>query len=167
MIEVTEREQVESKARGLAEPLLRPDGIELLDVEFLREREGWVLRLVIDKEGGVRLDDCAAVSRLMGPVFDVEDLVDRAYRLEVSSPGVNRPLKKPEHFLQVEGKRVKVKTFGAIGEPPRRRFTGTLKGLMDNSIFVEVEGAGEFRIPLAQIAKANLEFEFNSDKEPL
>ena len=160
MLEHSEKERVEATARTLAEPLLSANGLELLDVEFVHEREGWVLRLTIDKKGGVGLEDCTNVSRSVGPLFDVEDLVDRPYHLEVSSPGLDRPLKKPEHFRQVEGKKVRVKTFSPIGEPPRRNFSGTLKGLMGDAIAVEVEGAGEFRIPLTQIAKANLEFEF-------
>lgn len=152
---------VEEKARQLAEPLCAAEGLELVDVEFLREPGGWILRLFIDKPGGkIGVEECSLISRAMDPVLDVEDFIPHEYSLEVSSPGLNRPLKKPEHFEKAVGQKVKVKTFGPIGEPPRKNFSGVLKGIEGQEVTVEVEGAGAFRIPLRDIAKANLEFEF-------
>ncbi len=153
---------VEEKARGLAEPLVVAEGLELVDVEFLREQAGWILRVFIDKPGGgVGLEECSLVSRSLDAALDVEDFIPHEYSLEVSSPGLNRPLKKPEHFARAVGKKVKVKTFGPIGEPPgRKNFSGTLTDAKPEQITVEVEGAGAFTIPLREIAKANLEFEF-------
>jgi ribosome maturation factor RimP len=155
------KQTVEARAQELLESIVAGEGLELLEVEFVREREGWVLRLFIDKPGGrVGLDECSQVSRAVDTVLDVEDIIPHEYNLEVSSPGVNRPLKKPAHFERVRGQKVKVKTFGPIGEPPRKNFTGTLTEVVADAIAVDVEGAGSFRIPFKDIAKANLEFEF-------
>jgi len=155
------KQTVEARAQELLEPLVAGEGLELLEVEFVREREGWVLRLFIDKPGGrVGLDECSQVSRAVDTVLDVEDIVPHEYNLEVSSPGVNRPLKKPMHYERVKGQKIKVKTFGPIGEPPRKNFTGTLTEVAADAISVDVEGAGNFRISFKDIAKANLEFEF-------
>lgn len=155
------KQTVEARAQELLEPIVAGEGLELLEVEFIREREGWILRLFIDKPGGrVGLDECSQVSRAVDTVLDVEDIVPHEYSLEVSSPGVNRPLRKPVHFERVKGQTVKVKTFGPIGEPPRKNFTGTLTEVAADAIAVDVEGAGSFRISFKDIAKANLEFEF-------
>lgn len=161
MTESNFKQTVEEKAMSLLEPIVAAEGLELIDLEFLREREGWVLRLFIDKPGGrVGLDECSQVSRAVDPVLDVEDIVPNEYNLEVSSPGVNRPLKKPAHYERVKGQKVKVKTYGPIGDPPRKNFAGTLTEVTGEGIAVDVEGAGAFRIPFKDIAKANLEFEF-------
>lgn len=155
------KQTVEARAQEVLEPIVAGEGLELLEVEFVREREGWILRLFIDKPGGrVGLDECSQVSRAVDTVLDVEDIVPHEYNLEVSSPGVNRPLKKPVHYERVKGQKVKVKTFGPIGEPPRKNFTGTLTEVAADAISVDVEGAGSFRISFKDIAKANLEFEF-------
>jgi ribosome maturation factor RimP len=155
------KQTVEARAQELLEPIVAGEGLELLEVEFVREREGWVLRLFIDKPGGrVGLDECSQVSRAVDTVLDVEDIVPHEYNLEVSSPGLNRPLKKPSHYERVKGQKIKVKTFGPIGEPPRKNFTGTLTEVAADAIAVDVEGAGNFRISFKDIAKANLEFEF-------
>lgn len=161
MSEKNLKQTVEERAMSLLEPIVAGEGLELVDLEFLREREGWVLRLFIDKPGGrVGLDECTQVSRAVDPALDVEDLVPHEYSLEVSSPGVNRPLKKPAHFERVKGQKVKVKTFGPVGDPPRKNFTGTLTEVAGDGISVDVEGAGTFHILFKDIAKANLEFEF-------
>lgn len=155
------KQTVEEKAAALLDPIVANEGLELLDVEYVREREGWVLRLFIDKPGGrVGLDECSQVSRAVDPVLDVEDFIPQEYNLEVSSPGVNRPLKKPAHFERVKGQKVKVKTFGPLGDPPRKNFSGTLTGVAADAISVDVEGGGAFIIPFKDIAKAHLEFEF-------
>ena len=156
MAESTHRQDVVSRAEALVDPLVRSEGFELVELEYVREPQGWVLRLFIDrpgrdpmsKEGGIGLDECASVSHA----------VETA--LEVSSPGINRPLRQPEHFAKVVGKRVKVKTFGPVGTPPRKSFTGTLLQSSASDITVQVEGGGAFQIPFRDIAKANLDFEF-------
>ena len=167
MAESTHRQDVVSRAEALVEPLVRAEGFELVELEYVRDPAGWVLRLFIDRpghdpmsrEGGVGLDECAAVSHALDTTLDVEDVVPHAYSLEVSSPGINRALRRPEHFRRVLGKRVKVKTFGPVGQPPRKSFTGTLLESSGSEITVQVEGGGAFHIPLQDIAKANLDVE--------
>jgi ribosome maturation factor RimP len=168
MSESTHKKDVLSAAEAALGPLVHAEGYELVDLEYVRELSGWVLRLFIDrpgrdaasKEGAVGLEDCARVSHAVETTLDVEDLVPHAYSLEVSSPGLNRPLRRPEHFARVVGKRVKVKTYGPVGQPPRKSFTGTLADISASDITVEVEGGGAFHIPFRDIAKANLEFQF-------
>ncbi len=160
MAEPSHKQTVEARAAKLAEPVIAGLGLELVDVEFLHERDSWILRLFIDKPGGVGLEDCETVSRSVETVFDVEDVIRHAYHLEVSSPGLDRPLKKPEHFHRAEGRKIRVKTFGPLGDPPRRNFRGVLTEVADDGVTVDVEGAGAFRISFRDIAKANLEFEF-------
>ena len=155
---------IEERVRSVAEPILAGEGLELLDVEFVRE-QGFILRLFIDNPAAgnkVGLDDCERASRAVETALDVEDVVAHEYSLEVSSPGLNRPLKKPQHYERVVGKQVRVKTFGPLAgtEPPRKNFVGVLKAVEPEAVRVEVEGAGEFTIPFREIAKANLEFEF-------
>ncbi|MCI0670747.1 MAG: ribosome maturation factor RimP [Myxococcaceae bacterium] len=166
MAEPTFKQTVEEKTRALAEPLVAAEGLELLDVEFVREPQGWVLRLFIDKQGGssrenpVGLEECSTASRAVETAIDVEDFIPHEYSLEVSSPGVNRPLKKPAHYQRVLGHRVKVRTFGPVGTPPRKHFTGSLVAAGEEAVVLDVEGAGRFEIPLKDVAKANLEYEF-------
>jgi ribosome maturation factor RimP len=119
------------------------------------------LRLFIDNpKGAVGVEECALASHAVDKALDVEDAIPTEYSLEVSSPGLDRPLKKPAHFERVMGKKVKVKTFGPLFEPPRKNFVGTLKDVTEAAVTVEVEGAGAFVIPYKDIARANLEFEF-------
>lgn len=156
-----QNQTIEERARKVCEPLIAAEGLELLDLEFVREHNEWILRLFIDNpNGGVGVDECQKASSAVDTALDVEDFITQAYSLEVSSPGVNRPLKKPEHFKRVIGQKVRIKTFGPLGEPPRKNFLGALKEASAETVAVEVEGAGVFTIPLKDIAKANLEFEF-------
>jgi ribosome maturation factor RimP len=160
------QESVAERARKLLEPVLARDGYELIDVEWLREGGGFTLRLYIDREGGVGIDDCQAVSRTVEPILDVEDFIEQAYSLEVSSPGVDRPLRRPGDFERFAGQRVKVKAFGPLesfpGLPPRKQWSGTLRGIRDGQVEVEVDGHLH-RVPLERIAKANLEYDFEAD----
>jgi ribosome maturation factor RimP len=168
MAEILQKASVAERAARVAEPLVQAEGLELVDVEHVREPGGWVLRLYIDRpgrdplsrEGGVGLEDCARVSHAVETALDVEDVVDHAYSLEVSSPGVNRPLRKPVHFQRVLGKRIKVKTYGPLGVPGRKSFTGTLENVADDGVTVQVEGGPPFTIPFRDIAKAHLDFDF-------
>lgn len=158
MAESNSRASIEERARGLCEPLIAAEGLELIDLEYVREQSGWVLRLFIDNPGGgVGVEECAKASRAVDKALDVEDLVPHGYSLEVSSPGLNRPLKKAEHFEKAVGKRVRLKTYAPKFEPPRKNFVGTLSAASREAVVVEVEGAGSFTVPLQDIAKANLE----------
>lgn len=158
MAESNLRASVEDRARALCEPLIAAEGLELIELEYLRESGGWVLRLFIDKPGGtVGVDECALASHAVDKALDVEDIVPNEYSLEVSSPGLNRPLKKLAHFERVLGQKVRVKTYAPLFEPPRKNFVGTLRAASAEVVEVEVEGAGRFTIPFKDIARATLD----------
>jgi len=130
--------------------------MEVVDVEYRREARGWVLRLILDKEGGVTLDDCTRVSQEMGRSLDVEDVIQTPYTLEVSSPGLTRPLKTEKDFMKYRNRLIKVKTVDPIQN--RRQFRGKLLGGSENGIEIEVDG-GILQIPLSNVAKATLEID--------
>jgi ribosome maturation factor RimP len=156
----TTRLTIEARARALCEPLIAAEGLELLDLEYVREQGGWILRLFIDQPGAaVGVEACSVASHAVDRALDIEDFIPTEYALEVSSPGLDRPLKKPVHFQQVKGQTVRVKTFGPLFEPPRKNFVGTLVEVSSDGVVVEVEGAGQFTLAFKDIAKANLEFE--------
>lgn len=138
-------------------PVLQDLGLELVDIEYRREGQGWVLRIFIDREeGGVSLDDCSRVSHLTGDLIEVDDLISNSYRLEVSSPGLDRPLKKEQDFLKYKNRRIRLNTFAPIEK--RRNFKGTILDFREGVLHLEAQG-GPFKIPLDNIAKANLEIE--------
>jgi ribosome maturation factor RimP len=155
------QEAVAPRVQALAEPLARSLGLELVDIEYLREGPSWILRVFIDKPGGVNLDDCSSFSHALGPALDVDDVVGTAYSLEVSSPGLERPLKTPKDFERFAGKRIKVKTFaplpmsGVAAGPGQKNFQGILIGLKGDRVEIEAEGK-PVQIPLNAIAKAHL-----------
>ena len=135
---------------------LQADGLELVDVEFKKEGKNWILRIYIDREGGVTLSDCQKVSRLAGDLIEVEEVIEPVYTLEVSSPGLNRVLKKEKDFLKYSGKKIYVQCHAPMDG--RKKFTGTLTGFIDQSIHLEVDGQ-HYTIPLNLVAKANLVIE--------
>jgi len=160
-------EPIAEQTRRLLEPVLERDGYELVDVEWLRMGSRWTLRIFIDRAGGVNIDDCQAASRTIEPLLDVEDFIELAYDLEVSSPGLDRPLRKSRDFERYAGKRAHVKTYGPVpdtapGQGPRKNWTGVLLGFRDGAIEMEVDGIVH-RIPHAQIARANLEYDVEAD----
>jgi len=160
------QEPILERIHRLIVPVLQDMAVELVDLEFKREGRDWFLRLFIDKEGGVTLDDCAEVSREVDALLDVEDVVDTAYRLEVSSPGIDRPLKKAEDYERFKGHLVKVKTYEKLDPDgrghSRKTFVGELLGLEEGRVKIlqQDKKGGVVEIPLEGIAKANLEFEF-------
>ena len=141
----------------LIEPILDEMGFELVDTEYLSEHGKWVLRIYVDRQGGVTLDDCVHVSREIGDLIDVKDIVPTQYVLEVSSPGLNRPLKKEKDFLKAIGKKVKVKMDHPVLD--RRNFTGYLKAFQDGMLYVEISNK-VVSLPLQNVKKANLVYEF-------
>lgn len=140
----------------LIEPGLLADGLELVDVEFKKEGKNWILRIYIDREGGVTLADCQKVSRLAGDLIEVEEIIEPVYTLEVSSPGLNRVLKKEKDFLKYSGKKIYLQCHAPMDG--RKKFTGILTGFIDQSIHLEVDGQ-HYTIPLNLVAKANLVIE--------
>jgi ribosome maturation factor RimP len=149
---------VNKRVETVALPVLEELGLELVEVQYRREQSGWVLRLIIDKqEDGVSLEDCAAVSREMSQLLDIEDFIEQAYNLEVSSPGLDRPLKSMADFQRFTGRKTKIKTIEPIaGE---RVFIGRIQQASGETIILEV-GRKEVTIPFSQVAKARLEIEF-------
>ncbi|RLB12792.1 MAG: ribosome maturation factor RimP [Deltaproteobacteria bacterium] len=143
---------------NIIEPVIDELGYELLDVEYVVERGRWTLRIYIDKEGGVSVNDCAIVSKEVSPILDVEDPIDNSYVLEVSSPGLKRPLTKEKHFVWAIGKKIKVKTEMPI--QGRRNFTGLLQDFKDGTLFLDVEGE-MFSLSYDNIEKANLVYEID------
>ena len=146
-------DRVTATIQGFAEPLLGDMGMELVEIQFRREGHGWVLRLFNDKEGGITIDDCAAVSREISAYLEVEDLIDHAYHLEVSSPGLERPLRKREDFIRFAERLVRIKLREPING--QRVLIGTLLGLEGEMVLLEMDNE-TVRIDLENIAKARL-----------
>jgi len=154
---------VVARVTELVEPLAASLGLELAEVEYRQEGRQMVLRLYIDRDGGVTLDDCSAVSRELTEILDVEDIIQGHYTLEVSSPGLNRLLKKPSDFERYTGRLVKIRTFEPLADDAgnmRKTFLGALMGFSDNIVRLKLNEGQTASIPMVKVAKANLEFEF-------
>ena len=149
-------ETVAERVWEIAEPLVTHEGLEMVDVEFRRENRGLVLRLFLDREGGVSLDDLSRVSRQLGDVLDAHDAVPGTYTLEVSSPGINRRLRRPDHFRRYIGRRVRVRTV--MPRDDRRVFVGLLHAVESDGIVMSLPD-GNHVIPFTEIAQANYEAE--------
>jgi ribosome maturation factor RimP len=153
-------ERVTTRVAELAEPVLAEQGLELVEVQYRRESGGWMLRLFIDRPpapgqppgSGVTLDDCVLVNRELGYILDVEDVAPGEYTLEVSSPGLDRPLTKKTDYDRFVGRLVRVK---AVGPEGKRTVTGRLLGLEDETIRVDVEGRID-EVPLAEAKRVKL-----------
>lgn len=144
----------------LAEPLLEAEHMELIHVECLRAKSRWIVRVYMDKEGGVTLDDCAEISNQLGDILDVNDIPPGPYTMEVSSPGLDRPLTRDKDFLKFRGSRVRVTS--RIKLEGIKNFRGTLTDFSeeDGRKYLTVEVAGKiYRIPKDLVVRANLEYE--------
>lgn len=153
---------VVDKIEGMLVPLVTSMGLELVEIEYKREGRQTILRIYIDKEGGVTLDDCAAVSKELSALLDVEDVIPGKFTLEVSSPGLNRPLKSLSDYDRYTGKLVRIKTFAAFADDSgklRKTFLGKLLGLEGDVINLKLQEGPSASIPFSAVAKANLEFE--------
>lgn len=151
MAEVVERVQ------EILGPILDSLGLFLWDIEFKMEGPRWLLRIYIDSESGVSIEDCEAVSRDIGTALDVEDIITHSYTLEVSSPGLDRSLSRPEHFRRFIGSRIKVKTFQPV--EGQKAFRAEIAGLNDGMLRLRLDSGAEIDTPLTNIAKASLEVE--------
>lgn len=152
------REQYEKKAEALAEPIVERFGFELVDVEYVKEAGSWYLRLYIDKEGGITIDDCEMVSRAFSEELDREDFIESAYIMEVSSPGLGRPLKKEKDFRRSMGKEVEIRTYKPIEK--KKEFYGILSGYDDKQVTITTEDQEEQVFLKADIALIRLAFDF-------
>ena len=135
---MSKKETYEAKATAMLEPICAANGVEIYDVEYVSEAGEWYLRAYIDKEGGVTINDCEAVSRAFSDALDADDFIEDAYYLEVSSPGLGRALKKDSHLEKSIGMEVELKTYRPIDKV--KEFSGILKGFNDKEITVESDG---------------------------
>ena len=141
----------------LIEPVLEAMDVELVDLEYRFEQGRWVLRIYADMQGGISVDDCARVSREIEDLIEVNDIFQQEYVLEVSSPGLNRPLKKEKDFVRVKGEKIKVRMRTAL--KGRRNFTGYLTDVRDGIAYVDVT-EGRVALPLDGMEKAHLVYAF-------
>ena len=144
------------RVEELLAPVLLNLGYELIERELVMESGRWILRLYVDREGGVTIDDCAAASHAVEDLLEVEEILPQGYNLEVSSPGINRPLRRRQDFEKFCGSKIKLKTLAPIDG--RGNYKGTLERLEGDEIVMEVDGR-HYRIPFDALAKARLEVE--------
>ncbi|MGH8059729.1 MAG: ribosome maturation factor RimP [Candidatus Entotheonellia bacterium] len=142
----------------LVAPLLQAEGMTLVDLHWGRRGKTWALTLFIEREGGVTLDDCQRISYQVGELIEVENVIEHAYTLEVSSPGLDRPLRTVAEYERFRGCLAKIITTTPIRG--RSTLVGRLMGVEAETVLVEVKGAGTIPIPYAQIKHARLEVEF-------
>jgi ribosome maturation factor RimP len=148
-----EEDELISEVWNLLEPVIAAQGMEILEVEYRRESDGWVLRIFLDSERGISVEDCAAVSRIAGDLLDVTDLIPNPYNLEVSSPGIDRPLRRLDHFQKYIGYIIEVRTISPVQN--RRNFKGELKEASSEGVVIDCE-AGNYLIPMSLIERARL-----------
>lgn len=151
------KKSIEAVITDMVEPIATELNLELVDVEFVKEGPNWYLRIFIDKQGGVDVEDCQAVSRAIDPLLDEKDPIPQAYSLEVSSPGIDRPLKKDKDFEKYKGQLVKISAFSPIDG--QKVFVGELVGLEDNEVVITVSGQ-TYRVPRSKISSVRLEVQF-------
>ena len=149
----------EEQIRQLAEPLLSSEGMELVLAECLKMPTRWLVRIYMDREGGVTVDDCARISNQLGDLLDVHDVPPGPYTLEVSSPGLDRPLDRDKDFLKFRGSRIRLRLVAKI--EGRRNFCADLvdyeDGITGKVLVVQSDGR-TFRIPRSAVVRANLEY---------
>lgn len=141
--------------KGIIIPVVESENYEFVDIEYRREKDGLVLRVYIDKEGGVSLKDCEIVSEKISKKLDEVDLISYRYILEISSPGIYRVLKSEKDFLKFVGKRVKISLFSPIKET--KTYYGHIHDFKDGKLYLEIASGEVIEIPFKNIAKANLE----------
>lgn len=151
------RVEVEQRCETLVQPILDEHGFELWDVEYVKEGTNYYLRVYADKPGGITIDDCVTISRALEEKLDAEDFIPEAYILEVSSPGLGRPLKRERDFERSIGAAVEVKLYKAIDK--QKEFTGILKSYNDDTIILEAEEV-QMELKRTDIALIRLAFEF-------
>jgi ribosome maturation factor RimP len=159
------RPDIVEQVRAVAQRVASSHGLDIFDVQFRREAAGMVLRVQIDRPGpaatatdSVSVEDCASVSRDLSAVLDVEDLVPVAYTLEVSSPGLDRPLRSAADYTRFAGRRAKLVMREAVDG--QRFFKGRLAGVDAGHVLIDTEPGGRHRVPLGVITRAHLEVDF-------
>ncbi len=151
------KKNVQQEIMELAAPVVEALNFELVDVEFVKEGANWYLRIYIDKPGGISIDDCQAVSEQISDILDEKDPIEQSYYLEVSSPGLERPLKTERDFIKYKGELVEVKVYQPIDG--KKIFEGELVGLIDNKIIISDAGNNiEFEKDKVAIIKRAIKF---------
>ncbi len=154
---MSKREIYEQKTEDLLLPIMEENGFELVDVEYVKEGGNWYLRAYIDKPGGISVNDCELVSRRLSDLLDEKDYVEDAYILEVSSPGLGRPLRKEKDFKRSLGELVEIRTYRMVEK--RKEFTGILKAYDDSTVTIEEDGTDRV-FDKSEIALIRLAFDF-------
>ena len=152
------KESYESRVEKRLLPLMEEHGFELVDVEYVKEAGTWYLRAYIDKEGGIAVDDCEVISRALSDWLDKEDFIDDSYILEVSSPGLGRPLKKEKDFVRSMGKDVDVRLYRQLNK--QKEFTGALSAYDENTVTLTMEDGSQMVFEKADIALIRLALDF-------
>lgn len=155
---MTKKEIYEQKTEEILLPIVQEHAFELVDVEYVKEGGSWYLRAYIDKEGGIAIDDCEVVSRALSEVLDQKDFIEDAYILEVSSPGLGRPLKKEKDFVRSMGEEVEIRTYRAFNK--QKEFVGILCAYDKESVTIELEDKEEMKFEKSDIALIRLAFDF-------
>ena len=155
---MSKREIYEQKTEAILMPIVEENGFEVVDVEYVKEGGTWYLRAYIDKPGGINVDDCEVVSRRLSDILDEKDYIEEAYILEVSSPGLGRPLKKEKDFKRSLGEEVDVRTYRMIEK--QKEFTGLLKDYDDATVTIEMEDGTLKTFEKSDIALIRLAFDF-------
>lgn len=151
------KSDIESRTEKLVMPIIEAEGFQLWDTEYVKEGADYYLRVYVDKEGGITIDDCVLVSRALEKKLDEEDYIEEAYILEVSSPGLTRKLKKDRDFDRSIGRKVLVKLYKA--ENGGKEFTGILKGFDKDKVFITVDETDDIEFTRDNISTIRLEFE--------
>lgn len=155
---MSKREIYEARFEKLLLPVAEENGVEIYDVEYVKEGSDWYLRAYIDKEGGVTIEDCEKVSRAVSDIMDKEDFIEDAYILEISSPGLGRALKKDKHLARSIGEEVEVKTYKPIEK--QKEFAGVLKAFDEESITIETKEAVSMKFARSDVALIRLALDF-------
>ena len=155
---MSKREVYEQKTEELITPFVEDKGFELVDVEYVKEGGNWYLRAYIDKPGGITVDDCEVISRSLSDKLGEEDFIEGAYILDVSSPGLGRPLKKEKDFVRNMGQEVELRTYRAIEK--QKEFRGILDAYDKSSITLEVEEGEKLVFDRSNVALVRLAFDF-------
>ena len=155
---MTKREEYEQKTEQLLLAIIEKNNFELVDVEYVKEAGNWYLRAYIEKPGGITVDDCEIVNRELGDLLDRDDFIDDSYILEVSSPGLGRPLKKERDFVRSEGEEVEIRTYRMVEK--QKEFRGLLKAWDKDTVTIEQEDGQERVFDRDNIALIRLAFDF-------
>ena len=153
---MSKSESYESKTEELIQPLVDERGFELVDVEFVKEGGEWYLRVYIDKDGGISVNDCEDISRAFNEILDREDYISEQYIFEVSSPGLTRPLKKEKDYKRSIGRLVDVKLYKPVDKA--KEYTSVLSAFDENTVTLECDNGDSYTLDRKNIAKISLAF---------